>query len=68
MVEMHTSDDVLAVSLKEAARRLGVSPRTCWTLANAGELPTFRIGARILVPVEALDQFVATRTRRGNRR
>ena len=68
MLELQESEGVLAVSIREAARRLGVSPRTCWTLANRGELPTFRIGARVLVPVESLDEFVATRTRRGNRR
>jgi len=34
----------LAVGAKEAARMLGVSPRTLWTLTNAGEIPVARIG------------------------
>ena len=49
-----------AVSVTEAARLLGLSRRSAYRAAAAGELPTVRIGGRILVPVhrllELLDQ------------
>jgi excisionase family DNA binding protein len=39
-------DDVLAVNIAEAARLLGVSPRTVATLVACKELPSRKIGRR----------------------
>ena len=50
--------EVLAVSVHEAARRLGVSPRTVATLIARGELVSRKIGRRRVVPVEALEKFL----------
>jgi excisionase family DNA binding protein len=50
--------EVLAVNVPEAARRLGVSPRTIATLIARGELLSRKIGRRRVIPVEALERFL----------
>jgi len=52
------SQDVVAVGMIEAARRLGVSPRTVATLVARKELPSRRIGRRRVIPVRALEEFL----------
>jgi excisionase family DNA binding protein len=47
----------LLVDAREAARLLGISTRTLWTLTDRGELPAVRIGSRVLYRVEALRQY-----------
>lgn len=42
-----------------AARALGVSERTVDTLIRSGDLRSVKIGKRRLIPVQALDEFVA---------
>ena len=51
-------DSVLAVSISEAARRLGVSVRTIATLVASKELGSRRIGRRRVIPVTALEAFL----------
>jgi excisionase family DNA binding protein len=51
-------DKVLAVNVPEAARRLGISPRTLATLLAQRRLPSRRIGRRRLIPVRALEEFL----------
>ena len=55
----------LALSVQETAAAVGVSSRTIRTLIKSGDLPHFRLGARVLVEVEALRQFVEERTKKG---
>jgi excisionase family DNA binding protein len=50
--------DELAVSIKEAARRLGVCPRTIGNLVRVKELASRRIGRRRIIPVTALEAFL----------
>ena len=50
--------EVLAVAIPEAARRLGVCPRTVCTLISRKELPSRKIGRRRVVPVKALEDFL----------
>ncbi len=50
--------NVLAVSVQEAARRLGVSERTVATLLARKELPSRRIGRRRVIPVAELERFL----------
>ena len=50
--------EVLAVNVPEAARRLGVSPRTIATLLARGELVSRKIGRRRVIPVEGLEKFL----------
>lgn len=42
-----------------AAQALGVSERMVETLIQSGDLRSVRIGKRRLVPVQALDEYVA---------
>ena len=60
--------EVLAVDVTEAARRLGVSPRTVATLLARGELFSRRIGRRRVIPIRALEKFLnqAQRTNNNN--
>jgi len=48
----------IAVDIREAARRLSLSPRTVATLIARKELPSLNIGRRRIIPVTALDEFV----------
>ena len=70
-------DRILAVNVQEAARRLGISPRTVATLVLRRELPSRKVGRRRIIPVMALEAFVrgdselgcigpATETQRGS--
>jgi excisionase family DNA binding protein len=49
---------VLAVGVPEAARRLGLSPRTVATLVARRELPSRKVGRRRIIPVAALEAFI----------
>jgi excisionase family DNA binding protein len=42
------------ITVPEAAKWLGVGRNTAYEAAARGEIPTIRIGARVLVPVERL--------------
>ena len=43
----------------EAAKKLGISRNTCYEAAKQGQIPTIKIGKRILVPMAALDKMLA---------
>ena len=51
----------VSVPVPVAAQLLGVSPRTAWTLVKNRELPSFRIGTRVLIPYSAITSFVDKR-------
>jgi excisionase family DNA binding protein len=51
-----------AVSVEEAAKRLGISPRGVARLMTSGELPSLRVGRRRLVPLGALERLIARGT------
>ncbi|WP_238273360.1 helix-turn-helix domain-containing protein [Methylobacterium cerastii] len=46
------------ISVEEAGRRLGVSRNTAYEAAGRGEIPTIRIGRRMLVPVLAFERLL----------
>lgn len=48
----------LAVSAAEAARLLGVSRPTLYTLLNREDFPSFHVGNRVLVSVDGLREWV----------
>lgn len=52
-------DTRLTLSAKEAGARLGLSLTTIRRLIGEGDLPTVWVGGRCLVPVTALEEFVA---------
>ena len=50
----------LTLSIAEAAELVGISRTTAYELAQSGELPTVRLGRRILVPVNQLADVLGT--------
>jgi excisionase family DNA binding protein len=49
-----------AVSVREAARLLSISPRTVQRYVGLKVIPTVRIGRRVLIPIKSLNE-VATK-------
>ena len=52
------NSDKKAVSVIEAARILGIGKNLAYDAVARGEIPSIRVGGRILVPVAALDQML----------
>lgn len=62
--ELHQSEGPparrsLTCTVPEAAQMLGVSRGSAYEAARTGQLPTVRIGRRLLVPFVALDRLLA---------
>ena len=47
-------DSPATVTISEAARTIGISRSAGYRAAHKGEIPTIRIGGRLLVPVAKL--------------
>jgi excisionase family DNA binding protein len=56
---MSTSAEPQALTIGEAAVRLGVHRETLRAAIERGEIPAARLGRRWLVPVAALDRLLA---------
>ena len=52
-------DRRLALTISEAAVRLGVHRETLRAAIDRGEIPAVRLGRRWLVPIAAIDQLLA---------
>jgi excisionase family DNA binding protein len=52
-----TESDVLTV--EEAAKRLGIGRNTAYEAVRRGEIPSIRVGRRLLVPRRALDKLLS---------
>jgi excisionase family DNA binding protein len=50
----------LTLTVEEAAERLGISRAHAYEAVRRGEIPSIKIRRRILVPIAALDQFLAS--------
>jgi excisionase family DNA binding protein len=46
------------ITIEEAARVLGLGPTAAYDAARRGEMPTRRLGRRLLVPVPALLEWL----------
>jgi excisionase family DNA binding protein len=53
------------MTVPEAAERLGIGRNTAYQAAEHGELPTIRVGGRVLVLRSVLDDLLAGRTSPG---
>lgn len=53
-------DSPLTLSVEEAGRLLGISRGLAYEAARRGELPTIRLGRRLLVPRARLLELVGT--------
>lgn len=52
----------VALTVEEAARRLGVGRTTMYALVASGEVQSVQIGRLRRVPVQALDSYIAARS------
>lgn len=55
-------DENMLLTVPEAARLLRVSRAFAYELIARGELPVLRLGRRVLVPREALEQHIRAAT------
>jgi excisionase family DNA binding protein len=70
MKQSNNHGTVLAISVEEAAHRLGIARSTAYQYVRTGHLPSVRLGARLLVPIAALERLlsVAPSQERGGER
>ena len=52
----------LAMRPKVAARAIGISERTLWTLTQRGDIPHSRIGGAVIYPTAAIMRWLEERT------
>ena len=55
---MKTEQSLLAISVPEAGKRLGIGRSAAYQAAAKGELPTIRIGGLLRVPMVALQRML----------
>ena len=55
----------LSYSIKGAAAAIGVSTGTIWNLVRAGDLWTFKLGARTLIQADVLADFIGRQAARS---
>jgi excisionase family DNA binding protein len=55
-------EDRLTLTVDEAAQVLGISRALAYELVARGELPSLRLGRRIVVPRRALDLLLSQKT------
>lgn len=58
MTEAKAALTPLTYRVDEAAALLGVSKNACYEAAQRGELPSIRVGRRILIPRHALAKML----------
>ncbi len=61
----HTPIEPLSLRQEAAARVLGISARTLFTLTKSGEVPHVRLNGVVLYPLAALREWLANRTTGG---
>lgn len=63
--ELGRQDHPIAYSIKKAAEVVGLSERTIWNLVRSTELPSVRIGTRVLVLHRDIEIFLESRCDRS---
>jgi excisionase family DNA binding protein len=58
---MTTDSECMTVTVEEAARLLGISRNSAFRAVQRGQLPSIRIGRRILVPRARLAELITTK-------
>ncbi|MEE9201814.1 MAG: helix-turn-helix domain-containing protein [Dehalococcoidia bacterium] len=56
----NNDNEKLTLTVPQAAQALGICRGTAYEAARRGELPTVRIGRRLLVPRAALERLLET--------
>jgi excisionase family DNA binding protein len=52
------ADEIEWLSTQEAARRLGITPRTLYRFIDHGDLPAYRFGRVIRLQAREVDKFI----------
>lgn len=52
------SDDITWLSTAEAAKRLGITPRTLYRFIDQGDIPAYRFGRVIRLKAQEVDTFI----------
>ena len=55
---MNEKTEAVTMSVPEAGRRLGIGRNSAYDAAARGELPTIKIGRRLLVPRAAFERML----------
>jgi excisionase family DNA binding protein len=53
-----TKDERVAITIPEAAKKLGIGRNSAYRAATNGEIPTIRLGKRLLVPLAAFQRLL----------
>jgi excisionase family DNA binding protein len=56
------TDHPLTLTVEQAAKLLGIGRSTAYELVHTGDIPSLRLGRRIVVPVARLATLLATTT------
>jgi excisionase family DNA binding protein len=51
--------DLLALSVEEAGKRLGLGRAASYAAVNRGQIPFKRVGKRLIVPLVQLERWLA---------
>src|ERR1700759_4104255 len=62
-VALPTTMESLTITVIDAARALRISRTKAYAMARSGELPTFRIGRAVRVPIAELRAWIASQAR-----
>jgi excisionase family DNA binding protein len=62
-----TKEQVLGITVEQAARRLGIGRSLAYEMANDGRLPVVRFGRCLRVSVPALEKMMADAGQRQDR-
>jgi DNA binding domain, excisionase family len=57
-------DGRLTISVAEAAKRLGIGRNQAYEAARVGQLPTIKMGRRLLVPIAAFERMLVNAEQR----
>lgn len=55
----------LSLRARDAARLLGISQRSLWTITKRGDIPHVRIGRTVTYPVDGLRDWLKKRSKGG---
>jgi len=61
-INTNITSDKLLLTINEAAEQLSITPRTLQRIVHIQDFPTIHIGRRILIPADALRQWVHDNT------
>lgn len=63
---INLSDTPLLVAVPDAARLLGIGTTLAWDLVRAGDIPSVKLGRRVLVPRAALEYLAHSHLSRSS--